>query len=223
MNKLVVSSIFNFIIVSLLFAQAQNYNKNAIGWDSGLSYRYYLNSKLWLSATLSGDIKNTKQYDTINQSATYRPNDSIGKSTSLSLDSTYNYTGSIKLEIGKEIYKISIIGIDVFGFGSYSYQNNRTVNIGNGYSTLNPRYTLSNPKNTISGGIGIEPKIWILNKFSLGTTVGAQYNYVFGTDYTNNITDINNYNNTNGVYSSQEIKTFGSISLTMALMVYFYF
>jgi hypothetical protein len=207
-------------LIGTLAAQDQYHYRNAAGWNSGLSFRRYLGGAWWIGGIVSGDATNTIQQDTTRYTNHYYSPDSTANSSTINKTKTNFYSGMVSLGCGREFFRYKIISLDAVISEGYSYSNSRTITEGS-----NDR-TRSYPRNALITSVGIEPKAWIFNRFSLGTDFGIRYTFTFGTDNTSTSfgTTIDEYyRKLQGTYLSNEFATFGAISLSMALNAYFYF
>jgi hypothetical protein len=214
-----------FLILCLpgiLFAQDNLPLRNGIGWDNGVSYRRHLNGKLWLGFALSGDVRSTLQNDTSFYSTHYLAPDSTANRAEYSIDSSYYYSGTLKIELGEEVFRYNIVGLNALILASYTYQNTNKYSFGG----TTPRSN-SAPRNILLAGIGVEPVVWITKSLSIGTDFGVQFTYTFGKENTKYVYNSNGAysenNSTRGTYLSPELKTFGNISLTSGLNAFFWF
>jgi hypothetical protein len=195
---------------SLLFADTHLARPNGLGWDSGLSYRRYVSDTWWMSATVSGSATTSKTRDTtVTQSSSL---DSTATNTVVRYDSTISYSGTLKLELGKEAFRYKFFALNAFASGSYTYADYKMEVSGS------PESGRAEPRNTLTAAIGLEPTFWITNVFSVGTDFGIQYSYTFGKDYSSS-----DNSTTRGVYTSQSFRVFGNVSLTAGLNAFFYF
>jgi hypothetical protein len=210
-----------FCFTGLLFAQDHLSSRNGIGWDNGISYRRYLRDDLWLGVTMSGDVNKTKQNDTTFASTHFSTNDSTYSFNTYNSDTSSDYSGTVKIELGKKIFHFNIIELNAMVFASYTYRKSKTIN--GGTST----YTYNNPRNIISGGIGFEPMVWITKSLSIGTDFGLQFYYTFGKNRSDNTYSYNtpetHRNSSSGTLSSYQIKSFGDFSLSTGLIGFVWF
>jgi hypothetical protein len=214
------SLVLLFYFTGFLFAQDHLSPRNGIGWNNGISYRRYLSDNLWLGFVISGDASSTKQKDTTVSTSYDMLLDSTSGSYTYNSDTTFYYSGAIKMEIGKRIFHCNPIELNTILFISYTYQNSKRLD--GGTSSRNT----SRPRNTVSGGIGLEPMVYITKSLSIGTDFGIQYYYTFGKDnssYTNDNAMSTYRSSTSGDYSKQEIKSFGSFSLSTGLIGFIWF
>jgi hypothetical protein len=208
--------VFLLILTSSLFAQ-NKYN-NLLGWDSGPSYRRYLTQNLWVGTNIRGNIQNNTHNNTENVIRHVNAIDSTYIENTLKVDSTKRYIATIKLLMGKSLFKLNNINVDLFGAGSYSYQKDEYGN-SNAYGEgINSDKYISH---TIAGSVGFEPQVMILERIVIGTQFGVTYSYMFGpnsSEYTySNSSEI--YSRTqNGKSNLQTIETFGNLSLSMSLV-----
>jgi hypothetical protein len=211
---------FLFCFTGLLFAQDHLSSRNGLGWDNGISYRRYLRDDLWLGFAISGDVRSEKQNDTTIATTHYLANDSTYSLYSYDPDTTSYYSGTIKIELGKRIFHYNVIELNTDIFGSYTYQNSKSCRSG-----TSPYYN-SSPRNIISGGIGLEPMVWIAKSLSIGMDFGIQYSYTFGkdkSDLARYYTNESYRNSSSGTFSSHEIRSFGSFSLSTGLIGFVWF
>jgi len=202
-----IMSICLFGICTLLFAQDNNTRQNALGWESGIAYRRYLNDKLWIGLTLGGTVNDSRGRD-------------VMPSTSVN-DTDLLYSGTIKAAVGRELMRIHAVGLDAFLSGGYTYSTAKTIR----YGTKHKR-----PSYTVTGAVGLEPKIRIGNRIIIGTQFGVQYQYQW---YSYSYTSSNTYQNSSQTYSysqsrgnyraQQNVNLFGGFSLRSGLNVYFLF
>jgi hypothetical protein len=214
------SAIVAIILTGSIFAQDSLQHRNAIGWNSGLSYRRYLPHNWWIGAMVGFDVQTGTQQDTSRYTYRYSSPDTIIYENRIFNDRTRYYSGKIKLEVGKELIRIKMIAWDAFLSQAYSYRNARQSSGGSDSGTR------SNPTHTLTTSLGLEPKVFLFNRFSIGTDFGIQYRYTFGSDKQSSyngdgshlFTQESTGKNTDGAFT-----VFGTISLSMALAVYFYF
>jgi hypothetical protein len=223
MRKVLFIGVFGFC--TLLFAQDQDTRRNAIGWEgangeSGITYRRYLNDKLWIGVTLGGSIYDTRGKDTLSTTYVFTSPDSTASNTIYSDDTSKTYSGTIKVAIGREIMRIHNVSVDAFFSGGYTYVTGKDLRTGTNGSNYN------NPSNTLTGIIGLEPKVWIWNRINVGTQLGLQYDYQwyhYNRFYTYQ-NSTSSYSQTDNQRSTENnLRVFGSISLSMGLNVYFLF
>ncbi len=210
-----------FGLFSLLFAQDQPTSlRNAIGWESGISYRRYVSPKSWLSATVNGNIQDNTGSDTTYRVSHWIQPDSIVTEEMIGSDSTRYYSGTFKVSAGRELVRVKAVGLDLFFSGAYTYSNRRRRDSGANSSHV------SAPAHAIAGSIGLDPKVWVLERISIGSQLGLMYTYSFSRSsdtqgYTN---DYSSDEYTRDAYvSSHTVRLFGGFSLDMGLNVFFYF
>jgi hypothetical protein len=207
--------------VSLLLAEDHQY-KNSLGWKSGLFYRRSITEHYWMGINVGGTYN-------ANQESSNGTNQSINSDTSYfttyqNYDTSVNYSGTIRIEIGREVFVYKKVGIEAFIAGGYKRSKYRTVNFTNAY---NPRIN-NEPSHSVIGIIAAEPKVWLWNRLALGTQLGVQYTYTFyKSNHTYRYTSINSTYSTAEESStsrtSHSIELFGNVSLNSSLLLQYYF
>ena len=218
MNKIL--SISLFCCVSVLFAQEKTNFKNAIGWESGLSYRRYIKNDIWVGINLSGSYDNTLSSDTQFNSTTFITNDSTSKTTSIGKDTNKVFSGTIKIELGKEIFSYKKLEIDAFVAAGFTLTDNKS------YSGVSSSYFNETKGHSILGIIAFEPKVFLWEKISIGTQIGIQYSYTdskftYDDQYNNSTNSSIRLENRSTLESN--FKLFGNISLSSILVMHYYF
>jgi|SRR5271157_5422651 hypothetical protein len=208
-----------FCFVSVLFAQDQASFQNALGWESGLSYRRYLTKKTWLGINLTGSYNNelTKASD-FDSTKTFS-NDSTSKSSTSYNDTSISYSGTVKIEFGREIFTYKRLAIDAYIAAGYTYSDMKTFNGSEPYFN-------DEPSQSVLGIIGLEPKVFIFDRISLGTQLGLQYTYTYSKDTYNSTLSNSSWvdvERRTTSYFTSYLRLFGSISLSTALVVFWYF
>jgi len=216
-------SILLFCFVAVLFAQDHAEYKNALGWESGLSYRRYINNTVWVGINLTGSYTNNVTNDTSFDQDKKISNDSITyQYINADKDTTKTYSGTVKIELGKEIFKYKKLDISIYLGAGYTLTDSRTYQFNSG------SYLNETKGHSILGIIGLEPKIFLWDKISIGTQLGIQYtystsNYTYDNqNYEGNTayTDVGMENRTTNINNFQ---LFGNISLSSVLVVHYYF
>jgi hypothetical protein len=216
-----VLSILLYCFVAVLFAQDQTSYKNALGWESGLSYRRYISNSIWVGVNVAGNYDNTLINDTNFEQLSRSPNDSIVSiNRAAGKDTDKTYSGTIKIELGKEIFRYKKLGIDAYVGAGYTLTDDKV------YRGENGPYFNETKGHAFLGIIGFEPKIFLWDRLSLGTQLGLQYTYT-----TSKLTynDQNDYGTElyirmqNSSISENDFSLFGSISLSSTLVVRYYF
>jgi hypothetical protein len=212
------SAFFAFILTASMFAQDSLQYRNAIGWNSGLSYRRYLPHNWWIGAMVGFNVTSGTRQDTSRYTDWY--SDTSITNSRIYNDTTRYYSGKIKLEIGKEIFRIKMLAWDAFLSQAYSYSNSRSNNGGSGTGAE------SNPTHTLTTSLGLEPKVFLFNRFSLGTDFGIQFSHSFGSEKgsaADSSPSSLSIRESSGKNTGNNFSVFGTISLSMALAIYFYF
>jgi hypothetical protein len=229
MPKFLLIMLISFVVA--LFAEEPQY-KNSLGWKSGLFYRRSLSEHYWMGLHIGGTYHNNSGSST--RSSQSVSSDTAIFSTSQAYDSSVNYSGTIRIEAGREVWKYKKAGVDVFVAGGYRLSKNRSVQSG---ATGNYHFNDGqNPSHSFLGIIAAEPKLWPWSRLAVGTQLGVQYTYEL---YKSNSTDAGSYRNvtlgsgstSNTAYSnvnessrtSHSIELFGDVSLYSALSVQFFF
>ncbi len=204
-----------FCLASILFADDNPTFNNGVGWDNGLSYRRYVIPGLWASSIVSGSARKSASVDTTVETR-YYTQDSAETTIETEHDSSAIYSGTIRIELGKEMVRRKLLGLNAIAFGAYTYQKDRSKH--EGTSTGNR----TNSRNILSAGMGLEPVVWISNALSIGTDFGFQYLYTFGHD-TQSSSDIYRTHSLESPIESHEFESFGRVSLTAGLNAFFWF
>jgi hypothetical protein len=205
---------------SILVAQEATSPKNAIGWESGISYRRQVTSKIWIGLTLDGTMNLAKSFDTTYNIQQINNPDTILSQTTYQSDTTTSYSLGTKLSIGREIIKINKFQTDAFISGKYTYFFQKSWRNGNGGA-----YN-SSPRHIFSGLAGVEPKIRILERVELGSKIGIQYDYSMGTQYSNSgyaYSGSSSISKLRRKSDYQSIYLFGNTSLTSSLNLFIWF
>ena len=144
--------------------------------------------------------------------------DSFSIITYNNLDSSLSYSGTIKIQFGRQLFVYKKFGVDAFVAGGYRFSKSRRVTV---YSNSNPQIN-DQPIHSVLADIVAEPKIWLWKRLALGAQVGTEYSYSFyKTKYTysssySNGTRTETQENKN---TSHSIEMFGDVSLTGTLLV----
>ena len=175
-----------------------------------------------MGVNFNGSYSNNETNDTSFDQTKQISNDSITyQNINSNKDTTKTYSGTVKIELGKEIFKFKKLDIDAYLGAGYTLTNSRT------YQFFSGSYLNETKGHSILGIIGLEPKIFLWDKISIGTQLGIQYTYS-----TSNLTyDDNSGANTGYAYVNTENRTtntnnfglFGNISLSSILVIHYYF
>jgi hypothetical protein len=212
-------SILLLCFVAVLLAQDQASYKNAFGWESGLSYRRYISHTMWVGVNVTGSYNNTLTNDTEFNSTKYYYNDSTFSTNSIGKDTNKSYSGTIKIEFGKVIFKYKLFDINAFIAGGYTIADSKSN------SNVNQSYVDETLNHSILGIIALVPEIILWNKIGIGTQIGLQYahtysKYNYHNQYNDNLND--NYINT-GNKSSEENTVTLLGNVTSNITVHYYF
>jgi hypothetical protein len=218
-------SVLLFCFIPVLFAQDQDSFKNSLGWESGLSYRRYVTRNSWIGVNLTGSYNNMLTKGTQFDSNVTVANDSISKHTTDYTDTNVSYSGTIKIEFGKEIFRYKKLNIDAFVAGGYTLSGNKYYRGGIDTYSLDT-YSNEEPSQSVLAIIGLEPKLFIWDRISFGTQFGFIYTYTYlkrNSNYSNNYSTSINTSRDNGSSFTNNLKLFGNVSLSSSLIMHFYF
>lgn len=216
-----VPSILLFCFISVLFAQDQPVFKNAVGWESGVSYRRYVNNSVWVGINATGSYDNATANDTQFSVATFPANDSTASRLNRGKNTDRMYSGTIKIELGKEIFTYKKLDIDAFVAAGYTHSENKTFN------GVNESYFSEATGNAFLAIIAVEPKIFLWDRISIGTQLGLGYTYTNSKyNSNNNYTDLpyeTGSTTDNRSTVDNNFRLFGNISLSSLLVIHYYF
>ena len=216
-----------FCFTAVLFAQDQAAFKNAVGWESGLSYRRYINNSVWVGVNVTGSYDNTLTNDTSFDQGFKISNDSLTyQNINASKDTTKTYSGTVKIEIGKAIFRYKKLNIDAYIAAGYTLTDSRIHDNQNNENENGP-YLNETKGHSILGIIGFEPKIFLWERVSIGTQLGFQYTYSTSKyTYDNQGVEESSYSyvgTENRSTFENNFKLFGNISLSSVLVIHYYF
>jgi hypothetical protein len=207
--------------VSVLFAEEPNY-KNSLGWKSGLFYRRNITEHYWVGLNIGGKYNASKGSSSSTDQRVY-PDSTTSRSAHYG-DTSLNYSGTIKIEFGREVCAYKKLHIDLLVSGGYERIKYRSVN---SRYNIDP-YINDNPSHSILAIIAAEPKIRLWERLSLGTQMGVEYSYTFNK-YNSSDGYQDDYNHITQTYvresssTSHSIELFGNFSLTSSLFLQFLF
>jgi hypothetical protein len=215
-----VLSIVLLCLVAQVFAQKQTTFKNAIGWDKGISYRRYIANDFWAGVNVSGTYSRASSNDSTFDSS--KTSDTTFYTYKMSnKDSSTDYSGTIKLELGKELFAFKKVSVDAFVALGYTYGKNYLAR------SQSQLYKNERTNNSFLGVIAVEPKIFIWDRISIGTQFGMQFTYTNSTYTYYNYSDYNppsiRINSESSTSHEQNVKLYGNISLSSLLIVHYYF
>ena len=134
------------------------------------------------------------------------------------------YSGTIKIELGKEIFKYKKLDIGAYIAAGYTLTYSRTYESRNGEE--DGPYLDETKGHSILGIIGFEPKIFLWDRVSVGTQLGFQYTYTTSKlTYNNQYNDVTDHNidTQNRSTFENNFRLFGNISLSSVLVIHYYF
>ena len=134
------------------------------------------------------------------------------------------YSGTIKIELGKEIFKYKKLDIGADIAAGYTLTYSRTYESRNGEG--DGPYLDETKGHSILGIIGLEPKEIAMDRVSVGTQLGFQYTYTTSKlTYNNQYNDVTDHNidTQNRSTFENNFKLFGNISLSSVLVIHYYF
>jgi hypothetical protein len=215
-------------LVSVSFAQDSVGFFNSIGWESGLSYRRYVRKDMWLGVNLSGSYSRSTSRETQLDSTSITDTLQVGSIGGV--DTAVTYSGAIKIEFGKQLFRFKRLNIDLLlalGYSASDSKSDRPNEVStNPKLSGNYGYLNDQMRQSFLAIVGLEPKIFLWDRISVGTQFGLQYTYSYTTDKYNNgnSTSTNvegHYDNTSTL--AHALAVFGNVSLTSGLIVHFYF
>lgn len=215
-----ISCLLLLCSASIVFAQDQPAFKDAFGWESGLSYRRYVGHHFWIGVNVSGTYTKSLTEQNGNDATRFVANDSTASSPDNLQDTNTTYSGTVKLEVGKELFRYKKLNIDLLLAGGYRYSDSRTSTTNNG------TYYNDQPGNSALGILALEPKVFLWQRISIGTQFGLQYTYTLSKINYHNVYSSPDYVEVwshTGSVSSSTLQFFGNISLSSILIVHFYF
>jgi len=216
------SILFYIVVITVTVTATENTTlyKNGLGWDNGLSYRRRLSENYTLTVRLSGDASYEISNGDVIRKDVNVPENTTENSTKVIADSSLQYSVGVTLGLSKKLIRERIFSLDGFLRGGYEHnwrdrksKEGDRNNMWTGY--------------TVHSIIGFEPAVWVMNRMSISTRFGLQYEYQY-----NLLNDNHKYKSGSGVHwtssevdrKSHKVRLVGlPFSLFMVFGVHFYF